>query len=135
MIGNLPILNALNFHSNTKDDVNDKEIKFIDVINSVTEPIFKKTVTGTTQTKLKEPYVSKDSFGQECYRLQRDYKTVWASFNMFKSDEDRRRLQDSKRVYKSYIKKRKHAFHKLKMKEIESLKTKKLKEIFLQTET
>ena len=61
-------MNALNFHSNTKDDVNDKEIKFIDVINSVTYPIFKKTVTGTTETQLKEPYVSKDWFGQEFYR-------------------------------------------------------------------
>ena len=71
--------------------------------------MYLKTVTCTTPTegtsKLKQPYISKDSFDQECYRLQKDYKTVLASFNMFKSDENRRRLQDSKRMYKSYIKK------------------------------
>ena len=134
LIGKLPILNTLNFHSNTKDAINDTVIKCIDVINSVTDPMFKKSVTSTTPTKgtskLKEPYVSKDWFDQECYRLQKDYKTVLASFNMFKSDENRRRLQDSKRIYKSYIKRRKCAFHKLKMKDIESLKKKKPKDFW-----
>ena len=47
---------------------------------------------------------------------------------MFKSDDTPRRLQDSKRIYKSYIKRRKYAFHKLKMKESESLKTKTSKD-------
>ena len=84
------------------------------------------TVTSTTPTKgtwkLKEPYVSKDWFDQECYRLQKDYKTVLASFNMFKSDENRRRLQDSKRVYKSYIKKGNMLFINLKWRKLKALK-------------
>ena len=57
-------MNTLNFHSNTKDAINDTVIKFIDVINGVTEPMFKKVVTRATLTKgtskLKEPYASKD---------------------------------------------------------------------------
>ena len=43
--------------------------------------MYLKTVTRTTPTKctskLKEPYVSKDWFDQECYRLQKTIKQCW----------------------------------------------------------
>ena len=64
LIGKLPILNTSNFHSNTKDAINDTVKKCIGVIKSVTDPMFKKSVTSTTPTKgtskLKEPYVFKE---------------------------------------------------------------------------
>jgi len=44
-------LNTLHFHSNTKDDINDTVVKFVDLMNSVTDPMFKKTVTSTTPAK------------------------------------------------------------------------------------
>ena len=54
--------------------------------------------------------------------LQKDYNTVLASLNMFKSDENRRRLHDSWHIYKSYIKRRTCAFHKLKTRTAKTLK-------------
>jgi hypothetical protein len=134
IIARLPEFNYIvnNLNCNNRELVNNALNDFTKVLRSVTDPLFSKRCHVKSDYSFDDVFPVKhaDWFDQECVNARNVYTEATRLFNSCKSDSNRIQLCESKKQYKHLIRKKKNAFKKQKMLELEKLKKNKPKDFW-----
>lgn len=134
VISHLPDFNNIvnNIDCTNKQSINNAVQSFTDTLRSITDPLFSKCFRSSNKPSFTEKSYMKnaDWFDVECSDARRTYLEALRVFNLNKNNENRNDLFDKKSIYKKLINKKKGAFYRSKMRDIENLKNKKPKDFW-----
>ena len=130
IIADLPQFNELLLNdeqeSIDRENIDNLVEKFVNLINKSSHPLFKKDTYTRKKTGriTRSAFIQSEWFDEDCRVKKGEYIECLKQFNQCKSTENRTKLCEKKREYKSVINMKKRRYKVMKSKEIESLKSK-----------
>ena len=133
LISRLPDINKIfdGINRRERKSVNDAVSDFVDVINEVASPLFKRQVNIESRcTSGVNRSTRAKWFDDECREKKIEYINALRTFNTDKSTINREHLCDKRKVYKNLIRRKRRKYHFIEMKKIENLRHKRPKDFW-----
>lgn len=133
LISRLPDVNKIFDNINRRDrrSVTDAVCDFVNVINDVASPLFRKQVNAQPDGNFRVNRSTRAKwFDNECREKKVVYNEALKMFNLNKSAVNRQDLCDKKKAYKTFIRRKRRRYEFEEMKKIENLRHKKPKEFW-----